>query len=420
MRSNRVLIVNAGLIEITLLFVLLLNVFKAFSYANQILIFFVGILFLIYVFLTIFTGFAPRLSLALKVSVFLLIIILLYGSMLKSSIASRITFGELVKLHDSARQTEYASSQFLLFRNPYEISYETIFKGDEYIAFGKPHPVVSHYVYSPLSFLIPIPVSELTKFLYGFIDIRLSLALFLLLTAIAGIYFVKEKTMFLTLFLLNPLFVGEIFWATNDVFVLFFLVLCVGMIYFKRFTLASIFLSLGFATKLTIVPFIPLYFLYLYIFTQKQKIRKSQFLKQIVVFMACSLLIYGPFLFWDAGALIEDLIIYPLGGGIESYPIHGIIGIPQLLVSKGIISPWSMFPFYLFSIISVVLFLFISLKVLILRLEVWMLCLLYVIFFIFIFSISKIFQPNYLYFLSQVLVFASFLSNEKTKRERKV
>lgn len=394
---------NKQMLESALLFVLVLNIFRSQLIVNQFAMILVAFALIVFILLSISSKITRSIPKRVRSFCLWFIILTLYLFLLRKHIVYRALSPETALIHDGAIYTELATEALLSGKNPYSASFAENLP-------GRPSYVVDRYVYSPMTFLVNVPFHIGGDFLFGKpVDIRITFAVALILTSLIGALVIKEKLLFWIMFLFNPLFVYSLFIGTTDVLTILFIVCVVVSLYFRRISLATVFLALGFGSKLLVVPFIPLYFLYIYELYRKKKDWARRIGKEILVFAGVSMLIYLPFVVWNPGAILDDLLFYPLLGGSQRYPITGYIGLPHLLVSLGILSIWSSFPFYLVQLVVTIFLLILMYYFLKSKLELSVLCFLYVIFFIVSFSFSRVFQPNYLDFLSEILIFACFV-----------
>lgn len=401
---------NKKLLEALLLFILLINIFRSQYIVNQLIMALVFIPLLLFILSSLPSSLSRRIPAWVRPLCLGLIVITLYGFVLQKHILYRISHGDYTRVHDGAVQTEMATRALLEGKNPYSISYTEVFGGERFYPEGRPHPILDHYMYSPMTFVLNVPFYLTENVLFGeALDIRITFIVFLFLTSLIGAFVVKERLLFLILFFLNPLFVHTFFLGANDVLILFFIFSAIAFLALGRTTLATVFVALGVGTKLTIAPFVPLYFLYLFVLFQGRKDRTRRIFRELSIFLGVTALVYLPFIVWNAQALVEDLLLFPLAGGGQGYPITGILGLPHLMVSLGLVSSWTSFPFYLIQIPIMIALLFLMYSILRKSPKLPVLALLYVVFFILSFSLSRIFQPNYLDFISQVLVLAVFL-----------
>lgn len=401
---------NKKVFETTLLFLLVISIFRSQYIADQFMVVLVAVPLVLFILFSLPFKILSSKARWVRPVCFWIIVFAVYGFLLREYLLYRAANGDYAMVHDGVVQTEKATRSFLKGKNPYSISYVDVFQGERFYPEGRPHPLLTRYVYSPMTFLVNVPFFLGENLLFGGkFDLRISLAIFLFLTAMVGSTIVKEKLLFWMLFLLNPLFTHSFFIGANDVLILFFIFSCIAFLYFKKISMATVFLALGFGMKLTIVPFVPLYFLYLVGLLRKKKDRTQIILRQLLIFIGISVLIYLPFILWDAKAFVDDVLLFPLAGGSQGYPITGFLGLPHLLASFDVVSSWTAFPFYIIQILVTLVLLVLMYYVLKRFPKLSVLCVLFVVFFILSFSFSRTFQPNYLDFLSQVLVLGSFI-----------
>lgn len=400
---------NPQILESATLFILLLNLFRSYFLLNVYLLLTVCIPLFLFIILSFDPFFTYRYTKSIRFLCLFLIIILLMVTISREYFIYRLRNPSNPYMHDSVMQTELVTSSFLEGKNPYSITFEKVLKGKRFY-FGKEwHPVLKNYVYSPVTFLVNVPFHLITTSFLSFTDSRVALLFFFFFTGVVGSVIVRKKMLFLILFFLNPLFLRSLFIGTNDILVLFFFFLCIGFLKYKKYFWASVFLAIAVGTKLIIAPFIPLYFLYLF---QKLRVRKDRYrylIKQFLLFLVILTIIYLPFFVWDPQALTKSLILFPLAGGNQSYPITGIIGVPQLLTQLGAISSRGTFPFYLFEPIIIFPLLLYANFLFRKSPKLSLLCATYIVIFAITFAFSRVFQPNYLDFLSQILVLAVFV-----------
>ncbi len=397
--------------EVAILSIFLFAFFRQYMIVNQGLIFIATIPLGIFILSTFFEK--NWLFGKLRFVSLILLFAVVYGFLFHEFIDDRVNERGQASVHDSVAMTDYATKSLLIGQNPYDISFENVLKGQRFYNNSQPTSVLNSYVYSPLNFIINTPFYLVSNSIFGFVDTRISLLSLFILSAVVGLLIVQEKILFLIVFLFNPIFAHSFFIGVNDVLPLFFLISIVVMLYFKKITWATILLGLSVGTKLTVYPFVFLYFLYLINIYSKKRERFKLVLRQAFGFILISGIIYLPFLIWNKEELIKDIFIYPVAGGEQSYPITGILGIPQLLLNHGVISAQTSFPFFLFQPFIVVGVLFFSNRYFKKHLQLASLLFLYVIFFIVSFVFQRVFQPNYLDFLSQVLIFSAFIKGKK-------
>jgi len=395
--------INILILESSLLFILVVTLFRSQFIENRIVILLTAILILVFIPLSFF----PVKSLHFKnIRFFLLIsiLIIIQGYMLIKSVGDRRV--EQGSVHDGIILTEASYRALIKLQNPYSVNFGDVLNREKY--FGSvPSYAAVHFPYSPMMLFANMPIFWLSDNLAGFIDMRITLVIFFFLTAFIGTLMVREKTLFLIIFLLNPLFVPLLYYGANDIVILFFFFLQLCFLHFKKQSLATVMLALATGTKLLILPLVPLYFLYLFMLSNKaDKLRI--FFKQFLLFTLVNLIVYLPFLIWNSHDLLEDLIFPWIGNGILSHPIAGFLGVPQILSRIGLIPVDSSFPFFLLALPFLGLLSIFSFYILKRSAHPANLCMLFALNILLLLSFSRLLQTYYLAFISQILLLSAF------------
>lgn len=415
-KKNEGYAMNERFIESAILFLLVLNMFRIYAFIHQLLIAAVGVALVLFLLFSLpFLG--NNLSQKIRIISFGFIIIFLFWFTINLQISARMKERGSGIIHDGGVQTEIASRFLTEGKNPYSVSYGNFFKGERFYHGDEPHPLLFSYAYSPLTAIINTPFLLFTNSIFKFVDFRITTLFFFVASSLVGAIIARKKILFLILFLLNPLMVHMVFLGTTDVIPLFFVLTSLVFLSFKHISLATVSLAMATGSKLTAVPFVPLYFLYLFALYKGEKNWQTIFKRETAIFIGTNLIIYSPFLLWDAKGLISDLIFYPIAGGNGGFPIEGMLGIPAVLVSFGLLSSWSNVPFYFFQIPIVMFSLFFAYRLLQKSLNVATLCVSYALFFIIVFSLSRVFSPNYLDMLSGILLMGGFIYDNANLRK---
>lgn len=403
--------INTKLLESAILFLLVLDIFRSQFITNLIVLGIVAVALVVFMVFSLPT-FAKSTSFGRGRFIFFLIIVFaIHGFILSQKIAEREMQGKAYWVHDGVLQTEFAASALENGQNPYAISYRRVLVGQGYNVEGKEAPVVAHYDYSPVMFLVNLPIFNFTEGLFNIVDMRISLVIFLFLAAFVGAYVVGEKILFLTLFLLNPIFLPLMYFGANDSILLFFVLAAFVSLIFKKYIASTVLFALACGTKIIVLPIVPLYFVYLFWVGKRDK--SLNLSRQFIYFLLASAVIYLPFIIWDFYAIYDDLIAYVFLGGGQNHPIVGYFGLQQMLFFGGLISESSTFPYYIFLVPVAAVFLIVSFKILRNSLNLATLCVLYVLFSLALLFFSKVLQTNYLAFLSQILIFSGFVKLKK-------
>src|SRR3989344_5215682 len=333
--------INILILESSLLFILVVTLFRSQFIENRIVILLTAILILVFILLSFFPVKSSHFK---NIRFFLLIsiLIIIQGYMLIKSVGDR-RVGQ-GSVHDGVIVTEVSYRALISGVNPYSVNFGDDLNREQYFD-DVPSYAAVHFPYSPMMLFANVPIFWLTDNLADFIDMRITLVIFLFLTAMVGALMVQEKILFLIIFLFNPLFVPLLFYGANDVVILFFFFLLLYFLKIRRETLATISLGLATGAKLLILPLAPLYFLYLFMLTNK--VDRFRFLfKQFLLFTLVNLIVYLPFFIWNSHDLLDDLVFSWIGSGAKSHPIAGFLGVPQILSRIGLISTDSSFPFF--------------------------------------------------------------------------
>lgn len=405
--NNERIFVNKKVFEFILLSILVFEILRAENLFSWILI---NSIILVIAAFAFFSFFDFKKVEKIRTFLIVLITIILLAGALLINISQRIN--STLDIHDGAIQTESAAEAILKGKNPYSISYESVLHKKDPIP---PEVVFEHYIYSPFLFLVSVPFHLVTKPIFGIFDLRIVLSFFYLFAGIVGLLLVREKILFLIIFFFNPVLFLITFAGANEVVLIFFAFLTVLGLTFKKYALSSVAVALGVCTKILFGPFAIVYFLYLY-----TNLKRSNLLFQFGLFIIVCLIFYLPFLFWNISDFIEDLIFYPLAGGGQSHVVAGFYGLAPVLTKVGIISQDSGFPFYIFLLITLPIFLILGHKYFLRNSSVSNFCFFSSIYFMISLAFSRIVQSNYLLFPLAVFILGAFLQSEKKISREKI
>ena len=395
------------LLEFALLLILVAYTLRSFQITDQKVIFIAIVLLLAFGVISIF-GLNRWKWGRIRIMILVLLIVIVYGFLLQREVKARIADNNSKSVHDGVILTEASYRALISGENPYSVNFTGTLIGQKYFD-SQIRPTI-HYPYSPLMFLTSVPVFFVTERLFGIIDMRITLFVFFLLSAWIGALVVREKILFLILFLLNPLFVPMIFYGANEVILLFFLILVLYFLNGKKTVLASASMGLVAGTKLLFAPVVPLYFIYIFLVHKKD--RKAVILN-LKKFLLVSLLIYLPFLIWNSSDTLGALLSPWFGAGEELYPIAGFVGVAQFLTSLGVVTRTSTFPFLILFLPFEIIFLVFSFRFLKKSLSVHILTVLFAFNFILVLAFSRLVQTYYLAFISQILLLSAFVGRDK-------
>lgn len=399
------------ILEAALLFILVFNILQVYKITNQVILTLLAIL--VFIFFVLSANLVPRLgnfARSVRLWCLILTVLVIHISLLFGSVLERLA-SPRYRIHDGALITEESFRAIISGKNPYSISYDKVLVSQEDYLDKVKHRETDKNIYSPMAFFINFPTFLVTSNFFNFIDMRITAVVCFLVAAFLALLVIKEKILFLILFLLNPVFLKSVYFGANDIFILFFLILCIVFLNFKKIIFATFTLALGVCTKLLFLPFVPLYFLYMSAFGISKNSLKNNFL----IFFIISLSIYLPFILMNPKDFLDDMFVYNFLGGSLGRPIAGFVGVPQFLNKFGIVAQSSSFPYFILLIPLSLIFLYLSANLLKRRPSPQLLVLLYAFFFILVFSFSRIVQSDYLSYLSEVLILAAFLSEERLR-----
>ncbi len=276
-----------------------------------------------------------------------------------SMIALRHTVAPHHYVHDNAVLIEEGIKQLLSGRNYYAVDYrgtalEAWQGGKFYDANANTwfdNPALDHYITLPFYTLASAPVYWVSTRVIGWYDQRfVDLLVYAIVGAVAWrLPSRRWRVLALLLIALNPLQLEALLVGTSDTFVLAFLLLAVWLITRQRPLAAAVAMAFSAASKQTSWLAIPLLVVYACGSLRETGLAWRPALGRLVrqwwplpaVFAAFVL----PFLWWDAGAFIDDVYRYPAGLLPTSFPIIGE-GLSVLLQLLGLPpSPRAYFPY---------------------------------------------------------------------------
>jgi len=253
-------------------------------------------------------------------------------------------------VHDGLLQSELAVNFVLEGKNPYVEDY-----------FGTPmeswpfqegdlkiNPALQHYPYLPLTFLLPLPVQAVMQKSVGWFDQRIVYLFFFLGVMMLGAILATDpsRRLFLTHILgLNPLFAVFLIEGRNDVLPLFWILLTVALLQRGRLRLSALALALACATKQFAWFFVPFYMVYA-CGSGSWRDRRRRLTPPLVVFGFVSAAIVLPWLLWDSGAFLEDILGFQSGITPGAYPVAGMGLSAALNAIGGLGSAVETYPFW--------------------------------------------------------------------------
>ncbi len=262
-------------------------------------------------------------------------------------IAFRLKTGVPILMHDGAYQTEEAMRAVLTNHDPYGLDYaQTSMRRWHWYVNSALHPSLFHYVYPPLTFLLPLPFFATAQALGLPFDIRL---VFLVTAGLAAWAIVRLPWRWEWRYLcLAALFLDPFFYlpqGRNDI--LFLASLLGAVLAWERGRPVAA--CAGFGLALAFKPFALFFVLLLVIMLVRGRKQEGWSARQLGSGLALLLLPIvlsaAPFLSWNAGAYWDDTVSFVAGTDPRSFPIQGY-GLSSLLLALHVLSgPEARFPF---------------------------------------------------------------------------
>jgi len=274
-------------------------------------------------------------------------------------------------------QTEAAIDFFLSGRNPYVEDYRSTPMAD----WGLPEfrTALDHYPYLPWTFVFSAPVKLASDALLGWYDQRfvyllIFVAALILATRLTPASRPRGRLALLMLLGLNPLMGLDLIFGQNDLFVWAWIVLALALlsralvpansqsavrrssfiIHHSSFWLASLAFGLACASKPTAWFLAPFFALLL----ARDQIGSWRDIPRAIPTMlrrgwpalAAFLLLVGPYLAWNANALIDDVWRWAAGSSETHYQIWGWGASNFVLAFGGLASRFDPWPFWILEV----------------------------------------------------------------------
>lgn len=398
---------NYRLLEISLLFILVFQTLRSNLLANNLVLVLTGLFFLSFV---LFSFLHVKLS-GFRLLSLILLALTVFLPLLTRAISERGNNRGYVNVNESMLMVEHATKSLLAGNNPYSISYLEAVRQEKSQSGQKDYEIedLKHLQYSPSIFWLTLPSYIVFQDLFHFFDLRIVLVFLLFISGLIGYLLTNRSVLFLIIFLFNPVFLSSLMQGSNDIVPLTFIFLSLLFLKFSKITYATIVLAIACGSKLTAIPFVPIYFGYLFV----RKSQKESAFKQILIFIAFSLIIYLPFAIWNFWDLMSDLFIYQIGGGVIGKPIVGYLGLPQILHNFGLIDQDSSLPFFVLFVPIYFVFLYFFLKIVGKINDLSFYVIGYVVSFFVFLGFSRMIQTDYIAFISQFLVLSAFLDRKR-------
>lgn len=250
------------------------------------------------------------------------------------------------RIHDGAIQSEVAADFLLHGKNPYTEDFR-------YTPFGQaPSPyrpnavnlAWTHYAYPPAVILSAVPSILVRPWLGPLSDLRWTYLGMLLAATGAIIYQVqswRQKSLAVVLFLLNPLIWLYAVAGFNDVMAAAGLIIAGILTERRHARWAGVVMAITLGAKQTAWLAIPLWLWWLW---RRRRYNKEEWRKTLTSFLATLVVLFMPFILWDASAFYDDVVRYVSGTLPFAYPISGSTFLQFLRIFHIVDSPWTIIP----------------------------------------------------------------------------
>jgi len=356
-----------------------------------------------------------RLLVVIFICLFILTIIFSIAMINRQQIDSKLT-------HDGALLTEFAADLILEGKNPYVENYSKTLLYDWDLPGGLlqvnnvaiKNPALDYYIYPPLNFLVLVPFRAIFE-----MDYRYLLAVFFIISYLALLVLFKDyknKIIISILYLLNPFLVSVTLFGMNEVIVLSLFIISIIFLHKKKLWLSAIFFALAILFKQYLILFLPFYLIYLLV-------KNNKCLREVIIIFVIISTIFLPFLIWNFNAVVEDVVLFPLGLTESVYPITGF-SLLSILYNKNVIDDmyyapnWSLILQVVICLPLLAYFLYLIYK----KKRISWTIMLFAIWLIVFWFLARFFNINYIAFCLHLLVLSYIwylIEKEKEKINEK-
>jgi hypothetical protein len=237
--------------------------------------------------------------------------------------------------------TGKAVEELLAAHNPYTVSYAGSLRGSALLVDGAwtENPILDHYPYSPGTFLVQVPFAAVALAL-GFVPDSRWLYLLAYVAVAVGLarWSLRERgDLLVPLFLLaNPLFLPFLWQGETDVLLLAGLAGLAWALARDRPVVGAFALGAALCVKLLLAPFALVFLAWLAARAWRGGLERSTALRAAGALALPLAVTAVPFLLWNAGAMLQDVVLFHAGLAPPRYPIVGA-GLPALLFDLDVI-----------------------------------------------------------------------------------
>ncbi|NOZ49850.1 MAG: hypothetical protein GXP37_07345 [Chloroflexi bacterium] len=250
-------------------------------------------------------------------------------------------------------QTEAAIDYFLSERNPYIESYADTPMAEW--GFPQFRTALEHYPYLPATFVLSAPLKLLAQNLWGWYDQRFTYLLLFILALVLVQRQLRQrprKALELTMLLgLNPIMGLDVIFGQNDSFVLTWVIISLWFLGRRRPLASALFMGIAWASKPTAWFLAPFWLLALWgdrrLSWELLRTQAPRVLRPLALAGAVFILFVGPYVIWDANALIDDVWRWAAGTAVVHYQIWGW-GFANFVLASGTLADrFAIWPFWI-------------------------------------------------------------------------
>lgn len=343
-------------------------------------------------------------------------VVVFLGTVFTYQIYARHASNHFELIHDGAQQTEVAGDMILQGKNPYQENYRETKFGEinNYTDVpGQDNPAWYHYIYLPFFLLSSTALQLVSQALIGWYDLRFLLIIVGALTLLLLYKIIperKDKLPIVLLFAFNPIFTPYFIAGYNDIFPYFWLLLSWYFLGQKKLAWSALALGLAVVSKQSawlVVPFY-IYHVLLQFSPTAESLAKRLWttIKKIWPVYLAILVFAVPFIVWSPRDFFADTIAYAGGSSEHLFPVYGV-GFSVIMESFGWIrSIWDPYPFWLIQTVVIIPVLAVLFRWQKKNPTIAQLIVNYTILLLAYWYFSRFFNPNYVSFLSLLLIAA--------------
>jgi len=316
-------------------------------------------------------------------------------------------------------QTEEATRYIITGKNPYVEDYVDTPMAE----WGTDlKTALYHFPYLPWTFVSAIPFQVATQAVLGWYDQRfVYLLLFLVMLWLAP-KLTRDPTdkLCLTMILgLNPIMGNDLIFGQNDSFVLFWIVLTAYGLLRQQWILTGIAFGLAIASKSTAWFLLPFFLIYVWGAAERSPHGTKSLSRTLLPAVLVAAVLILPFVFWNFGAMVDDIWRWSSGTTETAYQIRGW-GLANLILALELVtSRLDYFPFWILeAIIGIPLMLALLWRQIARDNSVGAMLYGYVLFSFVFFFFSRFFNENYVGFLLACLALGFFAQGASTEPEQ--